>query len=267
MRLSLQSKNRSMPLPPDARLRLLMPARPLQIAPARRLALIALLVCAACNRPDEAVIPTEPATFDRIKSDIDRLSTVDREALMRYMVRTRVSTIPGGRVVLQPGTTIRQAIDAQRSFEAEQQAKEAAAVALKEKIELERTDRRKALDNAVQVVLLSFRYAPSDFELRRYSNTVQIELGIENKTDRNIAGIQGITVFRDLFGNEMRRVRLRYDKGVTAGKTVTWRGSIDVNQFDDKDRALSQLEPATVKFAFEPDMIVFRDGTSLKVEP
>src|SRR6266568_3358226 len=139
-----------MPLPPVARLRLLMPARLLQIPPARRLVLIALLVSAASNRP---------ATFERIKSDIDRLSIVDREALMRYMVRTRVSAVPGGRVVLQPGTTIRQAIDAQRSFDAEQQAKEAAAVALKEKVELERADHRKALDNAVQVVLLSFRYA------------------------------------------------------------------------------------------------------------
>lgn len=234
---------------------------------ASRLALTALLFCAACNRPDEAVIPTEPATFDKIKNDIDRLSPADREALMRYMVRTRVSTAPGGRVVLQPGTTIRQAIDAQRSFEAEQEAKEAAAVALKEKVEQERADRRKTLDNTVQVVLLSFRYTPSNFELRRYSETVQIELGIENKADRDIAGIQGTTVFRDLFGNEIRRVRLRYDKGVSAGKTVTWGGSIEVNQFNDQDRVFSHLEPSTVKFAFEPDMIVFRDGTSLKVEP
>jgi hypothetical protein len=226
------------------------------------IACCALLV--ACSKPDEAIIPGEASKYEQIKPKIDKLPQEEREVLMRYLVRMRIGAAAGTLGEIPAGTTLRLAIETQRAFEAEQEAKELAAKALKEKLERENAEHRKALEEAVQVVLISLRHIPKNVDANRYSDVMSLRLGFENKSGKDVAGVQGVAIFRDMFGNEVQRVRLAYSRGLAAGVAITWDGTVELNQFSDRDRAFAELESSSAKFQFEPDMIVFKDGTSIK---
>ena len=226
-----------------------------------------VFLLAACGKPGDAIIPPEASKYDQIKAKVDQLPSDEREALMRYFVRLK-PTMPGGAFRdMPPGTTIRQAIDAQRAHEAEVQSKESAAKALKEKLEREDADSRRALEQAVQVVLVSMNHVMKDIHASRFSDQMRMRLGFENKSGKEVAGVQGVAIFQDMFGNEVQRVNIAYSRGLSVGAAITWDGSVELNQFSDRDKAFASLETPSAKFKFEPNMVVFKDGSSIKARP
>lgn len=84
---------------------------------------------------------------------------------------------------------------------------------------------------------------------------------ITNNTDQDIEGVQGTVNLFDLFGNKIKSVKLTYDKGISKGETKLYQASIDYNQFIDSDIKLGSKELSKMKYEFDVDTIIYKNGT------
>lgn len=205
------------------------------------------------------------ATWDKeLAPELKRLSEVDREKVAAYLMRAKMGEVFGGKGV-PLGTTIGQALDGQKKFEAEQVAKRAAEDALKKKIEQERTDAIDQLSKAVTVTLLAKREMPKNYDAGRYSDYQHFRIGVQNNSDKVVIGVSGEIKFIDVFDKEVGVVSFRISENIDLGKSATWTGGRDYNQFLDAHRAVWNLEDGKYTTKFVPEMIVFKDGTKLTV--
>lgn len=225
--------------------------------------LIAVAVLSGCSKPTDAVIPSNMATWDKeLAPHLKKLSDEDREKVASYLMRAKVGEVFGGKGV-PPGTTIGQALEAQKKWEAEQAAKRAEEEALKKKLEQERATAVEQLNKAVTVTLLAKQEVPKNFDAGRYSEYQQFRIGVQNNSEKPIAGVAGEIKFIDVFDAEVGAVNFRITENIAPGKSATWVGGRNYNQFIDAHRAVWNLEEGKYTTKFIPDMVVFQDGTKL----
>jgi hypothetical protein len=223
---------------------------------------VATLLC-ACSRPTETVIPSDMSKWDKeLAQSLQKLDAADRELAGKYLMRTKMSEAFAGKS-MPVGTTLGQAIESEKKFEAEQAAKRAEEEALKKKLLAEQAAALATLDKAATVTLVSKREVPKDFSANRYSEYQELVIGVKNNSDKPMAGIAGEMKFIDLFDKEVASTNFRISESIPPGGTYTWHGGRNYNQFIESHRALWNLELGKFTTKFVPDMIVYADGTKL----
>ncbi|MBR7779725.1 hypothetical protein [Undibacterium rugosum] len=70
---------------------------------------------------------------------------------------------------------------------------------------------------------------------------------------------------KDLFEDELSAFQISNDNTIKAGQTATWTGSrsIPFSMGNNKDSKLAELSDDKYKVVWEPQAIVFADGTKL----
>ncbi|HRO67314.1 MAG TPA: hypothetical protein PL182_07110 [Pseudobdellovibrionaceae bacterium] len=68
-----------------------------------------------------------------------------------------------------------------------------------------------------------------------------------------------------MFDKEIGSIGFNFTNGIKSGATAKWDGSRHYNQFLPEHRALANLEEDKYTTRFQPEMIVFKDGTKLKL--
>jgi hypothetical protein len=224
-------------------------------------ALSACFVLASCQNPHDRTLPTDVTKIDEgTKSAIQKLSPDERALLARYEMR---HTLRGDAAALGP-VTIGQALQEQREFDNAQAQREAEAAALKAKMQKEHDEAVARLNDAVAIALVSKSYEASDFSAGVYDDTIQLNIAFENKTDKVISGIKGTAVFKNIFGDVITRSNLTMTEEIGAHSKYMWHGSKKYNQFESSDQTLRNTPLEKIKFEFEPDAIVYADGSELK---
>jgi len=227
--------------------------------------LIVIAALSGCSKPTDAVIPSDMAAWDKeLAPELKKLPDSDREKVAAYLMRAKLGEVFGGKGV-PPGTTIGQALDGQKKFEAEQAAKHAEEEALKKKLEQERATAMEQLNKAVTVTLLSKSELPKNFSAGRYSEYQQFRIGVQNNSEKTMMGVSGEIKFIDVFDKVVGAVNFRISENIEPGKSANWTGGRDYNQFLDAHRAVWNLEEGKYTTRFEPEMVVFKDGTKLTV--
>jgi hypothetical protein len=89
-------------------------------------------------------------------------------------------------------------------------------------------------------------------------------MAFENRSDKDMQGIKGTLKIADIFGDTINNVTFSYDRGVPAGKTSAYRGTIDINRFMDKDMKLWSTDLDKLKTTFEISTIIYKDGTKVE---
>jgi hypothetical protein len=238
--------------------------------------ILAILLCsmvlAACSDPKDTPLPRELDKMDTIKPAIEKLTAEERDLVAAYIIRhTRVAErggLFGGqeRLGIPEGMTIGKAIEEQRKFNADAAFEEARQQALKAKLRADREAAKKQMREAVTVTLVSKKLAAE----RGYGGFVtdenlEVIFGFKNNTDKDIAGVKGYISVKDLFGEELSGFLISNDKTIPAGQSISWTGSRSVaySLGNNKDRKLAELEDDKYSVEWEPEMIVFKDGTKL----
>lgn len=225
--------------------------------------LIASTTLYGCSNPTDAIIPSDMATWDKeLAPELKKLPDTDREKVATYLMRAKMGEVFGGKGV-PPGTTIGQALEAQKAWEAAQAAKRAEEEALKKKIEQARAIAVEKLNKAVTVTLLAKLQLPKNYDAGRYSEYQAFRIGVQNNSDKVVAGVAGEIKFIDVFDKEVGAVTFRISENIEPGKFFTWSGGRDYNQFLDQHRSVWNLEEGKYSTKFEPEMVVFKDGTKI----
>lgn len=228
--------------------------------------LLVLALLAACSKPAETIIPADKASWDKeLAPSVKKLGEEDQKLFAAYIIRTGMSSaLSGGKEGIPFGTTIGQAIDEQKKWMAEQERQAAEAAALKAKMEAERLEAIKAINAAATVTLLGKKELGSNYHVGRYSDYQEFTIGVENKSDKEIAGVSGELEFIDIFGKTVGGVTFRISQKIKPGAHYKWVGGRDYNRFIDGHKAVWNLEEGKYTTRFVPESVIFADGSRLK---
>lgn len=133
-----------------------------------------------------------------------------------------------------------------------------------EEAEKEKQVQLKLLNESIKVGLIkkSVTYADSDKWIFR--DIINMTLDLINISDKTAKGFQGVITFKDMFGNEIKSLNVKYDKAIKAGSSASYDGSFEVNQFMDEDSELRDTPLEKITVDFQMDQIIFDDGVTVK---
>ena len=241
-----------------------------------RKAVIALLSLGAllgCSNPMDTPVPRELDKLESLKPVLDKLSAEERQLFAGYVARhtlgAAMGAIFGGKTAsdtgIPAGATLGSAIDEQRKYLANTAAEEAKAKALKEKLIAEREAALKSMREAVTVTVVSKGLQTERIQGMLLDEKLEVTLGYQNNTGKDIAGVKGTMIFKDLFDSDISRLMVSNDATIKAGATTTWTGgrSVRFSMGHNDDRKLAEVEEGKYKAIWEPETIVFSDGTKL----
>lgn len=234
--------------------------------------LLSSILLAACSGPKDTPLPRDLDKMDTIKPAMEKLTPEERELaagyIMRHTIGAKLGGLFGGKEGpgIPDGMTIGKAIEEQRKFKADAAIEEAKQQALKAKLQAEREAAQKQMREAVTVTLVSKKLdTESGYSGIITDENLQIVFGYKNNTDKDVAGVKGYVSVKDLFGEEISGFLISNDNTIPAGQSATWTGSRSVRFAlgDNKDRKLAELGEDKYKVVWEPEMIVFKDGTKI----
>jgi hypothetical protein len=94
-----------------------------------------------------------------------------------------------------------------------------------------------------------------------FSDQITMNFKFTNNTDKDIKGVDGVITFYDIFDNEIKKLNISYDKGITVDTPKTWEAGFDYNQFMDEDIKLKNTDLENLKYKWKINTIVFDDGS------
>lgn len=225
--------------------------------------IVLLLLVAGCSKPTATVIPSDVAAWDKeLAPAVQKLSEADRQLAAGYLMRAKLGEVFGGKGV-PPGTTLGDAVENQRQWLAQQDAAEAEARALAERVKKERAALAEQINAAVTVSLIEKAQRLKDYSARRYSDEQIFRVAVQNKSQDELVGVAGELKFLDVFGKEVGAVSFTISERIRPGQIYNWVGSRDYNQFLAPHKALWNLEEGKYTTRFVPEGIVFADGRKL----
>ena len=102
-----------------------------------------------------------------------------------------------------------------------------------------------------------------DYDANRYSERVEFDFKVTNKSSKTIKGVQGTLIVKDLFGKKIISINCDFTgKDISPNKYVTFTGlGIDINQFMDNHVELYNEKYADLNFEYVVKSIVYTDGS------
>lgn len=171
------------------------------------------------------------------------------------------------RNIKQSASEDMKSIDPQiRRWIAEEEARKEAERVLRAKLQAQREAALKAMRDAVSVTLVSKRLRDERESGMVLDEYLVLQFGYKNNTDKDISGVKGRIVVHDLFGDELSAFPISYDSVIKAGATATRAESRSVKYGlnMNRDRKLAGLPNDKYKVIWEPQLIVFSDGSTMK---
>lgn len=226
-------------------------------------AIISIGMLAACGDPRDTVIPADLSNMGAVTVALEKLSPEEKGLVTEYIVGHMMSSALG--VTSNPGIpdgmTIRNAIAEQRQANADRAAKLLKQQELKAKLQAERSAAMESMTNAVTVTLVSKKIVE-----RGYDEKIAVVFGYKNNTSKDISGVKGTIVVKDLFGDDISSFQVSNDDAIKANESSTWNGERSITfSFSNRDRKLVELSDDKYTVTWEPHIIVFADGTQMKL--
>lgn len=228
----------------------------------------AAMVCAAlaaCSKPTDVVLPTDLSQWnDDFAQKIKNLSDDDKKLLTGYIVRAKMGEAFGGQGI-PPGTTVGQAIDAQKQWVADQQQQQAAQEQLKQQLEAKQAAAEAELNKTIVLTFIDQKYVPHDVQAEQFDDLFEVRVGIKNTGTKALKGVRAILVIKNTFGDVVTKTRLNVEEDIPPGGEYVWEGSRKLNQFEDEDKKLMNLEDGKFSTELHPILAVYADGSKVGV--
>jgi hypothetical protein len=180
--------------------------------------------------------------------------------LMAALMRT---TFSGGGL---EGKTVGKLIEEQRKMAADAEAKDKEAKRLAEEAAKKEAQVAAELSKYIAVAPFKKSFHKANWQNQEYEDTIAIAFVFENKGNKDIKAFKGEAVFKDAFGETIKKSNLTYDEGVKSGQKKNWNGSMKYNQFMDDQRKFKDAELENMKFEWKPKAIIFADGSKIGIE-
>jgi hypothetical protein len=230
--------------------------------------LLTCLLMAACTSAKDTPIPQDLENMTSIRPAMEKLTPDERQLLSDYLMRRALGAIVGAEYApdVPQGMTIGKAIEEQRMFLAEIRAQEKKQAELKSAGQAKVHAAVEQMRDAVTVTLVSKTLKPEygDSGTLRDVNFGAI-FSYKNNAPQDISQLKGYLSVRDLFEDELFRFNISNETSFPAGESIIWGGSKPVRfVIANHDRKISELDGSDFKVVWEPEVIVFADGSKIE---
>jgi hypothetical protein len=120
------------------------------------------------------------------------------------------------------------------------------------------------MKKATSVTVLEKSFHEADTSNYEYQSSFVVLLQYHNLSDRPIKAFKGGLEFYDQFGSRITGFAIEWQHPLGPGAITTERMSYDYNQFMQGDNKLRETPLRDLKTKWEPSMVIFADGSSLK---
>jgi hypothetical protein len=235
----------------------------------KRTAIFVVLALAlvACTKPIDTVIPTDKNDWrTKLATVIEKLSEEDQVFFTSYMDRHVIGSTADENPqenssldLIPPGTTIGQAITEQKAWVVQQLTKAVEAAELKKA-------QQAKMNQMVTVTLLDKSFDPDDSHAILFLDRQYFNVRFKNISDKPIASVSGTLVFVNLFDEGVFSLGIDVTETIEPGQSYIAKPNYKYSEFKAKYRTTRNLAESKYRNRFEPTMIMFTDGTSIKVE-
>lgn len=225
------------------------------------LAVLPLLLM-ACSAVMSEPLPTS-ADDPKLGEISKKLDDDDKKLLIGYLMRRELAKSFGSAPLLDGAKTVGEALDAQKQWASNLSAEQQKAETLKAEVQQQRKAIAEQINKTITVAFIDARFLPSSFEAGRYDDYETLTFAIKNVGSKDIKAVKGEAVFIDTFGDEFVRVPMQIEDKIAAGQSKTIELGMEINKFMDEHKKVMSLDKEK-KFRFEPDQIVFEDGSTVK---
>jgi len=157
------------------------------------------------------------------------------------------------------GVTVKQALIDQDNWLAKRKLEAARAEELKRRVQAERAAKQERIAKMLSVTLLSKKNKVQVDE-RKY---VALEIAYDNRTKKDIRRVVGVLRITDIYGNTVMDISSSYGAGISAQQTtVDHDAGVFIDKSVESEVKLWNTDFDKLKFTFEADAIIFKDGTS-----
>ena len=221
---------------------------------------ITLILAGCAQDPKKIVVPEKFESVQQMQEfgeKIKDLPKEDRELLGDYIIGGL-----GDGVKKIKGTTVGEAIEAQRQYNAkkkqeedQQKAKEAKA-----KVELEKL--KQQLVQTITVTVTEKFMEAGNLENYDLSNYVITQIAVQNHSQKSIKAIKGYLTFKNSFGDTVKNIMV-YDENLDLKPNETMQMTNRESTLGSLDRKYQEAELAELQHPFEAEQIIFTDGSKL----
>lgn len=212
-----------------------------------------LMIIASCSNPldkkyNESTLQTD---FKEIVES-KKADTTDMKYIAIYMVRAKIL---GEKL---EGKTYKDILSSAKQIREDEEKQQAEEKALAAKVSKEEKEKREMFGKILTVALYDKGYEKADYE-----DYLTYGIAFKNKGLKDIRAIKGTLVITDLFDSEIKSLSIVMDDGIKANATFKNTYTTDYNQFTDEDTRLRSKNLKDIKVVWNPEKIIFSDGTTL----
>lgn len=185
------------------------------------------------------------------------LNEKEKELLAAYVIRTGIAQIinEGDTAVKLDSTiTINEAIEKQRMWLIEDSIRVAEEKRKAQEEYLIKEKKLGELRNVVLVAILEKEYREVD-----YKDYMICTVAIKNNSKKTIKGLKGVLDFKDMFGDEIIRLEIKYEENIPPAKRINETIVYDYNEFMDEWVGFRSRSLDKMTAVWEPEIIIFRD--------
>jgi hypothetical protein len=221
-----------------------------------------LIFLSACSGVKDDPLP-QNSSDPALSKIVEKLGDEDKKLLAGYLIRREMAKTFGGGNLPDNAKTVGEALDAQREWVDNLSESERKAAELKAEVEQKRKVVAEQIAKTVTVAFLEAEFFPSSYESGRYSDYEALTFAVHNAGQKSIKALKGEAIFIDTFGDEFVRLPMQFEDVVKPGEKKTMELGKEINKFLDYDKKVMQLDNEK-KFRFEPEQIVYEDGSTLR---
>ncbi|WP_336783415.1 hypothetical protein [Paenibacillus illinoisensis] len=218
------------------------------------------VVLSACGKPI-----TEELYSETVSQDVKESTQLTQEEKDYYSKAVEYANSESTDLSAK---TVSQIISGEKErqlkIEEEEKKRQEEITRKQEEAEKEKQAQLKLLDESIKVGLIKKNVTYKDTDKWIFSDSINMTLDLSNNSDMAVKGFQGIITFKDMFGNEIKSLNVKYDNVIKAGDSTSYDGSVEVNQFMDEDIELRDTPLEKITVEFKMDQIIFDDGTTVK---
>jgi hypothetical protein len=120
-----------------------------------------------------------------------------------------------------------------------------------------------AMQQALSVTVVNKVFDPKNYDAGQYSDWIGFKYQFQNTGPKDIHAFQGHVIVRDIFGDKIVGITIKFDEGLKVGQTKLETLGHDYNQFSDIDQKINETALGNLKIEWVPVTVLFADGTKL----
>jgi len=207
--------------------------------------------------------PLTENNVDALKEKNDVLTDEEKGLLAGYLLRTGIQSAFNGEDsinLFDSSITISEAIERQKQWIINDSIRAANEKKLAEEELARKEAKEAALRNTIIITLLKKEFI--EYEYQEYN---VITYAATNKSDKTIKGFKGTLALQDMFGDPIISLEIKYDDPIKPDERVIERGVYEYNKFIDRDKKFRYTEFEKIETKWNPEMIIFEDGTKMSI--